>query len=72
MRAIIEARKSLRPTRSKSRDSALVVRSHGGPDITIAPFSKDVFVGDWVGIVKFSRDMRGAITGFTVNRDIGG
>ena len=32
-------------------------------------FSKDVFVGDWVGIVKFSRDARGAIGGSTVNRD---
>ncbi len=54
----------------EARDSMLVVKATGRPDITIAPFSKDVFVGDWVGIVKFSRDMRGAITGFTVNRDI--
>jgi len=32
-----------------------------GVEVTIAPFSKDVFVGDLVGIVKFSRDARGAI-----------
>jgi hypothetical protein len=31
--------------------------------VTIAPFSQDVFLGDWVGIVKFSRDARKAITG---------
>jgi CubicO group peptidase (beta-lactamase class C family) len=53
----------------EARDSALVVKARGRPDVTIAPFSKDVFVGDWVGIVKFSRDSRGAMTGFTVNRD---
>jgi hypothetical protein len=54
----------------EARDSMLVVKATGRPDITIAPFSKDVFVGDWLGIVKFSRDVRGAITGFTINRDI--
>lgn len=53
----------------QARESALVVNATGRPDVTIAPFSKDMFVGDWVGIVKFSRDARGAITGFTVNRD---
>ncbi len=46
------------------KDSALVV-AH---TFTIAPFSKDVFVGDWVGIMKFSRDARGAVDSFTVNR----
>jgi hypothetical protein len=40
------------------RDSALVFKGTGSPDVTIAPFSKDVFVGDWVGIVKFTRDAR--------------
>jgi len=34
----------------------------------LSPFSKDVFVGDWVGVVKFSRNARGAIGGFTVLR----
>jgi CubicO group peptidase (beta-lactamase class C family) len=53
----------------EARDSALVVRSAWGSDIPIAPFSKDVFVGDFVGIVKFSRDSGGVITGFTLNRE---
>jgi CubicO group peptidase (beta-lactamase class C family) len=53
----------------EARDSALVVRSPWGSDIPIAPFSKDVFVGDYVGIVKFSRDSRGVVTGFTLNRE---
>jgi CubicO group peptidase (beta-lactamase class C family) len=53
----------------EARDSALVVKARGRPGVTIAPFSKDVFVGDWVGIVKFTRDRSGAVTGFTVNRD---
>jgi CubicO group peptidase (beta-lactamase class C family) len=52
-----------------ARDSSIVVKSAGRPDVTISPFSKDVFVGDWVGIVKFSRDARGAVTGFTLNRE---
>jgi CubicO group peptidase (beta-lactamase class C family) len=34
----------------------------------VAPLEKDVFVGDWVGIMKFTRDARGAVSGFTVNR----
>lgn len=51
-----------------ARDAGLVVRARGRSDITITPFAKDVFVGDWVGIVKFSRDARGQVTGFTVNR----
>jgi hypothetical protein len=33
------------------------------------PFSKDVFVGDLVGIVKFSRDASGNVSGFSVNRE---
>jgi CubicO group peptidase (beta-lactamase class C family) len=53
----------------EARDSALVVRSPWGAPITIAPFSKDVFVGDFVGIVKFSRDSLGVVTGFTLNRE---
>jgi len=51
------------------RDFALVVKSAGRPDVTMAPFSKDVFVGDWVGIVKFFRNRSGAVTGFSLNRD---
>jgi CubicO group peptidase (beta-lactamase class C family) len=52
-----------------ARNSALVLRSPWGSDITVAPFSKDVFVGDFVGIVKFSRDSGGVVTGFTLNRE---
>ena len=50
------------------RDSKLAVKNTWPPDLTIAPFSKDVFVGDVVGIVKFLRDGGGTITGFTINR----
>jgi hypothetical protein len=53
----------------EARDSALVIKAMGRSDVTVAPFSKDVFVGDWVGIVKFTRAGGGAVTGFTVNRD---
>jgi hypothetical protein len=34
----------------------------------VAPYEKDVFVGDWVGIMKFTRDARGVVSGFSVNR----
>jgi hypothetical protein len=37
--------------------------------VTVTPFTKDVFVGDWVGILKFSRDARGVVSSFTVNRE---
>jgi len=37
-------------------------------DTSVQGFSKDVFAGDGVGIVKFSRDARGAVAGFTLNR----
>lgn len=55
--------------RLEPRDSALVVKSTGRPEVTISPFSEDVFVGDWVGVVKFSRDSRRIVSGFTVNRE---
>jgi CubicO group peptidase (beta-lactamase class C family) len=44
------------------------LKNGGWVDTTVRGFSKDVFAGDVVGIVKFSRDARGAVTGFTVNR----
>jgi CubicO group peptidase (beta-lactamase class C family) len=53
----------------EARDSTLLVKSTGYADVPTALFSKDVFVGDFVGIVKFSRDQGGAVTGFTINRD---
>jgi hypothetical protein len=46
------------------RDSSLVVQSS-----TLHPVFKDAFVGDYVGTVRFSRDARGSITGFTLNRN---
>jgi hypothetical protein len=42
-------------------NAALAIKATGRPDIAIAPLSKDVFVGDWVGIVKFERDLRGTV-----------
>jgi hypothetical protein len=46
------------------RDSSLVVQSS-----TLHPVFKDAFVGDYVGTVRFERDARGAIAGFTLNRN---
>jgi CubicO group peptidase (beta-lactamase class C family) len=48
----------------EAKDSNLVV-AH---TVTVAPFAKDVFVGDWVGIMRFTRDTRGGVDGFTINR----
>ena len=36
--------------------------------VDVAPYEKDIFVGDWVGIMRFTRDARGAVDGFTLNR----
>jgi CubicO group peptidase (beta-lactamase class C family) len=46
------------------RDSSLLVQSS-----TLYPVFKDGFVGVYVGTVRFLRDPRGAVTGFTVNRN---
>ena len=46
------------------RDSGLVVQSS-----TLHPVFKDTFVGDYVGTVRFVRDARGVIAGFTLNRN---
>jgi CubicO group peptidase (beta-lactamase class C family) len=53
---------------ARQRSGLTVSIKGGAPGVAIAPFSKDVFVGDWVGIVRFTRDARGTVTGFTVNR----
>jgi CubicO group peptidase (beta-lactamase class C family) len=45
------------------RDSSLILQSS-----TLYPVSKDAFVGDYMGKVRFLRDARGAITAFTLNR----
>lgn len=46
-----------------ARDSSLVLQTS-----TLAPVSKDAFVGDYMGVVRFFRDQRGAVSGFTLNR----
>ena len=46
------------------RDSSLVVQSS-----MLHPVFKDAFVGDHMGMVRFLRDARGAITAFTPNRN---
>ena len=46
------------------RDSSLLVQSS-----TLYPVSRDTFVGDYMGLVRFLRDARGAITAFTLNRN---
>jgi CubicO group peptidase (beta-lactamase class C family) len=45
------------------RDSSLVLQSS-----TLYPVSKDAFVGDYMGVVRFFRNQRGAVAGFTLNR----
>jgi CubicO group peptidase (beta-lactamase class C family) len=45
------------------RDSGLVVESSA-----LHPVFKDAFVGDYLGVVRFFRDGRGAVAGFTLNR----
>ena len=45
------------------RDSSLILQSS-----TLYPFSRDAFVGDYMGAVRFLRDARGSITAFTLNR----
>jgi len=49
--------------------SILEVRAPGRPVIAIQPVAKDVFAGDSVGVVKVFRDARGAVLGFSLNRD---
>jgi hypothetical protein len=41
----------------------------GRADINLQPVFTDAFAGEIVGIVKFSRDAGGAVTGFTANSD---
>jgi len=49
------------------RDSGLVLQIPGRNDIVLQPIFPDAFAGGVVGVVKFSRDARGAVTGFTAN-----
>jgi hypothetical protein len=52
-----------------ARDAGLVIQPPGRADILLQPFAKDTFAGRSVGAVKFLREVRGAVIGFTVNRD---
>ncbi len=50
-----------------ARDSGLVIQIPGRTDIALQPIFPDGFAGAIVGVVKFSRDAGGAVTGFTAN-----
>ena len=50
-----------------ARDSGLVIQIPGRTDIALQPIFPDAFAGAIVGVVKFSRDGGGAVTGFTAN-----
>jgi beta-lactamase family protein len=50
-----------------ARDSGLVIQIPGRTDIALQPIFPDGFAGAIVGVVKFSRDGGGAVTGFTAN-----
>ena len=45
------------------RDSGLALESS-----TLYPVAKDAFAGDYMGVVRFFRDSRGSVSGFTLNR----
>src|SRR5262249_16621184 len=51
------------------RNSGLVMEIPGRADITLQPLFPDAFAGEIVGTMKFSRDRRGVVTGFTANSD---
>ncbi|MGI9077131.1 MAG: serine hydrolase domain-containing protein [Gemmatimonadaceae bacterium] len=52
-----------------ARDSVLVIQIGGRAQVVLRPIFTDAFHGSRVGVVKFSRDPHGAVTGFTVNTD---
>lgn len=49
-----------------ARDSGLVIQIRGRAEIVLGPIFADAFEGSRVGMVKFSRDANGVVTGFTV------
>jgi len=51
------------------RKAGLVMQIPGRADINLQPVFTNAFSGEIVGIVKFSRDADGVITGFTANSD---
>jgi CubicO group peptidase (beta-lactamase class C family) len=46
------------------RDAGLVLQSS-----RLHPVFQDAFVGDYMGTVRFARDAKGSVTGFTLNRN---
>jgi CubicO group peptidase (beta-lactamase class C family) len=51
----------------RARDAGLVIQIQGRADIDLKPLLPDTFTGNLVGMVTFSRDPRGVVTGFTIN-----
>ncbi len=49
--------------------AGLVMQIPGRANINLQPVFSDAFAGAILGVVKFSRDARGAVTGFTANSD---
>lgn len=53
-----------------ARDSGLVVRTPGRPDIPIRPLLPDTFYAPQLfEVVRFSRDAKGIVTGFTLHSE---
>lgn len=52
-----------------ARDSVLVIQIRGRAQVVLRPIFTDTFHASRVGVVRFSRDPSGAVTGFTVNTD---
>jgi CubicO group peptidase (beta-lactamase class C family) len=50
-------------------DTGLVLRRHARPDIALDPVYPDTFQANLVGLVKFSRDGAGHVTGFAIKTD---
>ncbi len=50
-------------------DSKLVLRRHARPDIVLDPVYPDTFQANLVGLMKFSRDAAGKVTGFSIKTD---
>ena len=50
-----------------ARDSGLVIQIPGRANIILQPIFPDAFAGAIVGVVKFSRDAGGVVTGFAVH-----
>ena len=49
------------------KDSTLRIQIPGRDEVIVEAVSADTFAGDLVGVVKFSRDGRHRVSGFTVN-----